>query len=181
MADNHQGEKSMKKKLSENDVLNELGVTSFDQINKNNIVEFLRLFKDIDPEVANNTLKLIPDFAVLVREVVVSYKASYEMCLSSNEKSYMGYVDNMSRIIDALTKMCEQSNNTTEDKRMIIDTFLILEQRMASMDENNKMFIASMNKRNNDNISTVCKVIIGASLLAVGIALGARPGPPKIA
>ena len=44
MADNHQGEKSMKKKLSENDVLNELGVASFDQINKNNIVEFLRLF-----------------------------------------------------------------------------------------------------------------------------------------
>lgn len=170
----------MKKKLSENDVLNELGVNSFNQINKNNIVEFLRLFKDIDPEVANNALKLIPDFVVLVKDVVASYRTSYEMSISCNESSFVGYVNNMSSIIDALTKMCEQTNNTTEDKRMIIDAFLILEQRMASMDENNKMFIASMNKRNNDNISNICKVVIGVSLLAVGIALGARSGPPKI-
>lgn len=169
----------MSKYMSESETLHTLNISDFSQIDSSNIMEFATVFKDIDPEVAGKALAMIPQLAKIALEVSESYKISYNRSIDSINQISANYNSFCSGIIDILSKLSEQPNNTSEDKKLIIDALLELESRKANFDRETRVAIREEREAFNNHTDMVFTAIVGIASLLGGIILGGMSNKRK--
>ena len=162
----------MSKFISESEVLNTLNISDFNQIDNNNIMEFAKLFKDIDPEAARKALSMIPQFAKIALEASESYKISYNRSVDSINQISTDYNSFYSEIVGIISKLSEQPNNTSEDKALIIEALLKLESRRAIADKESREAIRKEREAFNNHTDMVLTIIVGIVSLFGGIFWG---------
>lgn len=166
----------MKPYYTESDTLKALNISDFSQINSNNIMEFARLFKDIDPEIGKLALSKIPEFTTIITNVVEAYRCSYNRNVEALETSKAEYNDFCSRIVGVLSTMGEKDDNSVEDKAKIIDALLVLEARRSANDEAYRKAIQEEREAHNKHvdlaIGIVCSLFAALGGLVIGLGGG---------
>ena len=162
--------------LSENELLEILNITSFEQIDSSNFRAFMKVFKDIDPEVARHALSLITDFQKLVMSTLDEYKHNYDRTVDGILKVHSDYTDMCLRIMDMLSVMSEDTENPTEVKIAIINALLEMEKRYSDKGREIVRDIKDERKVQNNNVRTVTNILLAGLMCGIAFLLGSR-GP----
>ena len=168
----------MRQYLSESELLKKLNITDFAQIDCGKFREFVRLFRDIDPEIADKVISTIPEFSKLTMATLDAYKFSYERGVEAIEKSNANYHCFCSEIVSVLKILSEKPDLSTEEKRMIINSLMELESRIAVRDEEDRAAIIAERKEYNNHIDLLLGLTVGAALFFGGLILGSS-GPGR--
>ena len=169
----------MKKYLSENEVLETLNITGFEQIDGSNFRRFLDIFKGLDPAIAKLALSQIRDFQKLVVSTLDEYKHSYDRTVDGITKAYSDYNSLCSRILEILSTMSNNPNNSYEDKELIINTLLEIEARVSESKRESIKDLKEERREHNTNVLTAIGLGAAGLLGVLAIACGLRKSGGK--
>ena len=162
--------------LSEREALQSLNISSFKQIDESNFREFMRIFKDIDPEVARHALSIIPGFQKLVMRTLDEYKHNYDRTVDGIMKVHSDYTAMYSKTVEMLSSMSKNTDNPPEVKIAIINALLELESRYSDKGRECVRDLKEERKEQDNNVHKVRYLIEGGVVLVLAILLGTR-GP----
>ena len=131
----------MKKGLNEKKTLKELGVSKATEITEKQIPILSRILPDINPEIAKNILKQIPEFTKLATGIVDNYKEIIINHSKSNDESMKAYFSACNKILSSLEKELNKKFISPKRKEKIIDKMIEIADKMDRKDTENKHMI----------------------------------------
>lgn len=134
------GECLMKHSLTEQMVLQQLGISDFRHMTKDKIVSFASMLPQMDSEVAQKALDQFPDFARMTLEALQEYKQVLDKASDSNSSSQKQCMDIYNRIIDSLQDCLSKDSLTFEEKKYYIEQMKEIAQMAEKKDSENKHF-----------------------------------------
>lgn len=151
----------MSKALSEQQVLNKLGISDFRHITKDKIMSFASMLPEMDKEVAIKAIEQFPVFSKTVTGLVEALRDVMNTGVKSNDESMRSVIATDNKIIDSLLKLLENDNLSPEERTVIINTTLELSDRIHAKDTENKNWLGKV-------IGTALKVTGGALVVLGG-------------
>lgn len=134
----------MSKLLSEEKVLNKLGIEDFRHLTKAKVINLASMLDRMDPEVAKKALEQFPEFAKTSKEMLNDYKETLHKGIESNDKSVKAVYDNYSTIIVSLQKELDKEELSFDEKKYIIEQMKDIADKIDKKDTENKRWIAGM-------------------------------------
>lgn len=131
----------MKRTLSEQKVLNKLGISDFRHLSKDKIVQFVSMLPYMDPEVAKKAIEQFPSFAEYAGKVVAEYKSMVEAALNENSDSQKAFYRTCDGILSSLERELQKESLSQEERTHIEDGMLKIAQMIYDKDSENKCFI----------------------------------------
>ena len=153
--------------VSENDVKKALGLNDFRNISKEKIMEFVNLIPNMDKDVA---LAIVNQFPVYKEFAVTVITVLKDMCNSALEKNDLSQKESLSayrKILDDLGELLKKDGVSQEDQELIFDKMVMIADKIALKDTENKNFIAGVVKYGTPVLGAA--IIIGAAILGVNI------------
>lgn len=147
----------MSKTLTEQQVLDSLGVPDFRHVTKDKIMAFATMLPNMDKEVAIKAIEQFPAFSQSVTSLVTSLRDVMNSSINSNDESMRSVIATDNKIIDSLLKMLEKDNLSPEERMTIINATLELSDRIHAKDTENKKWLGNV-------IGTAAKVVGGGFL-----------------
>lgn len=129
------------RKLNENEVLNKIGVESFDKLPKEKFDNIIEILDKVEPEVVKSFLEKVPNFVDCAKFTLSSYKEMLSNALNSNDKAVQNYYETTKIIINSLENELKNEKHTFEEKKYIIEKMFEIEERLNKKDSENKKFI----------------------------------------
>lgn len=134
----------MDKLLSEEKVLEKLGIKDFRQLTKAKVINLASMLDKMDPEVAKKALEQFPEFAKTSKEMLVEYKEILNKGIESNDKSIKSVYDTYSAIIESLQKELNKEDLSFDEKKYIIEQMKNIADKVDKKDTENKKWIAGL-------------------------------------
>ena len=153
----------MKRSLSEQKVLNKLGITDFQHLSKDKVVQFVSMLPYMDPEVAKKALEQFPSFAEYAVKIVSEYKGIVETAIQGNADSQNTFYKSCDSILRVLEQELQKENLSKEEKQFIEDEMLKVAQMIYEKDSENKRFI--LKAIATAGVTIVSVVVTAASIL----------------
>lgn len=113
--------KTNKRPLMEQQALEKIGVNSFREISKNNILEFMSTLPDMDREVAIRALEQFPEFSKCTASVLNDYKNMLLAVLESGKIGHNSACEAYIVTINSLQKMLETKDLSFNQKMKITE------------------------------------------------------------
>lgn len=135
--------KTNKRPLSEQQALEKLGVNSFREISKNNILDFMSTLPDMDREVAIKALEQFPEFSKCTISALSDYK---EMLLSALENEKTGHESACEAYmitINSLKKLLETDNLSFNQKMKIAEKMNELGDKISKETDGHREWLLS--------------------------------------
>lgn len=134
----------MKKLLTEQKVLNELGIADFTQLTKEKVITMASMLDKMEPDVAMKALDQFPEFAATAKDMLTGYKDTLDKGLETNKDSVQSYYDSCNLIIESLQKQLDEGDLSFEEKKYVVDKMLEVSKMMGEKDSENKKFICTL-------------------------------------
>lgn len=134
----------MNKKMDEQTVLNKLGIKDFRHLSKDNVMEFVSMIPDMDPDVAKAAINQFPEFAKTIKSIMSDYKQEIDSALESNDKSMKACHEAAKLILNSLDKILDNDNLTHEEEMEIAEKMIEVQKLVNDKDTQNKKFIIGM-------------------------------------
>lgn len=134
----------MSKALSEQKVLEKLGIEDFYHLTKDKVIKMASMIDKMDPEVAKKALEQFPDFANTAKEMLSDYKSTLDTILETNKESVQAFYGTCNSMIESLQKQLEVESLTFDERKYIIDKMLEISKMIESKDSENKKFLVTL-------------------------------------
>ena len=131
----------MQKTISEQRVLQRLGIQDFRHMTKDKIMRFATMLPYMDPEVAKKALEQFPAFKDLAGQLVVEYKNIVADTLTDNSESQKAFYQTCNSILDRLKQELQNDTLSVEERACIEDRMLKVASMIAEKDSENKRFL----------------------------------------
>lgn len=131
----------MQKTISEQRVLQRLGIQDFRHMTKDKIMRFATMLPYMDPEVAKKALDQFPAFKDLVGQLVVEYRNIVANMLTDNSESRKAFYQTCNSILDSLQQELLNDTLSMEERARIEDRMLSVAAMIAEKDSENKRFL----------------------------------------
>lgn len=136
----------MQRTISEQRVLQRLGIQNFRHMTKDKIISFATMLPYMDPEVAKKALEQFPAFKELAGQLVIEYKNIVSNTLTENSESQKVFYNTCNSILDSLKQ--ELQNDALPlsmgERACIEDKMLQVAAMIAEKDSENKRFLLKM-------------------------------------
>jgi hypothetical protein len=152
------------KYTSEDGVKQALGINSWRNLSRENVVRFASMMPDMDKELAVKIIEQFPAFTKFGLDALRSMERVQETALNFNERSQKRVHDAYQDVRDAIKGELDK-DLTPEERRNLIDTMMESAAKESEKDSENKRLIG-------DVVKTAAVVTVGVLLAAVVI-LGA--------
>lgn len=159
----------MNKVLTEQKVLNKLGITDFRHLTKDKVMEMASMLDRMDPEVAKKAIEQFPNFSETMKSVVTEYKSVLEKSLEKNGESMRSYYESCDAIIQSCQKELEKGDLSFEERKQVIGWMIEVVNMKGGKDTENKQFIRA-----------ICVAGVGAVGIAATVLLTALGGNTKV-
>jgi hypothetical protein len=156
----------MSKQLSEQEVLDKLGIESFRKMTKDKVMSFASMMSQMDPAVVQKAIEQFPAFANMTLEALRDYKSVLDKNLDKNDASTQRCYDIWQTMTDTLAKCLEDDDITFEERKYYIEKMGEIADKASAKDTENKQFIK--------NIITAGGVALGLGLGAVVVFFGGK-------
>lgn len=131
----------MANQLTEQQVLNKLGIPDFRHLSKNNVMQFASILNEMDPAVAVKALEQFPDFAEVCKDALSKYDTVLEKTVDSNNESMKEVYESYKTIMTVLTKCAEKEDMPFEERKYYLEQMKYIADQVAKKDKENKEFI----------------------------------------
>ena len=165
--------KLKKRYLSEEAVKRALKITSFRNLSKEKIMQFVSMIPYMDKEVAKAIINQFPVFADFGKTVILYYMQMGDNILQKNQESHMAVIQGYQTILNALSERVKAENISEEERIAITEKMILVADKMQEADLQNKKFLDRMRKNAAVVISGI--LVIGAGLLGLNSSLGEKP------
>jgi hypothetical protein len=152
-------------KTDEEQIKEQLGITTWRELSKDKFFDFLQLSPRIDKELHLKILEQVPNFVTLTKEVLANITAIVEQ----NEKSTTEVIEALKLIINSLDNFAQKDDLTEEEKKLYVEAIL----KVADI-------LDGVKKRDQDFLKEVTKnkmYISGFALLVLAVILGVQRKP----
>jgi len=161
--------------LSEQDVLRQLNVPTFRHVTKGKIMSFVAMRQQMDPAVAQKALEQIPNFVKSLEQILADYNTTVRQGLTSNDEHMRAYSAIAEANIAALQKELEKSELSFDERCVIMDRMLVVQNQVSEMVERNRKFI----HREHLTIGAVVVFCVGAVAAILGANTSIDLSSPK--
>jgi hypothetical protein len=131
----------MQRTISEQRVLQRLGIQDFRHMTKDKIMRFATMLPYMDPEVAKKALEQFPAFKDLAGQLVIEYKNIVSNTLTDNSESQKAFYVMCNSVLDSLKQELQNDNLSAEERGYIEDRMLSVAAMIAEKDSENKRFL----------------------------------------
>lgn len=152
----------MNKTLTEQKVLNKLGIEDFRHLTKDKVITMASMLDKMEPDVAKKAIEQFPNFSNTMKEILHEYKESLDRAQEANAESVKAFYDSCDMIINSLQKELENDNQTFEERKYIIDKMMEVAKMKGDKDSENKKFILTMVVTGVVALGTVATVLLSA-------------------
>lgn len=154
----------MRKRLSEQKVLEKLEIEDFRHLSKDKVIEFVSMIPTMDSEVAKSAIEQFPEFASMMKSIMIDYKQEIEIALKQNDDSIKAYYEACNRILDSLDKLIDNPELNLNEKMLIVEKMQDVQKMMDEKDSENKKHIRDILAI----ASTVVVAIAGMAITMLG-------------
>lgn len=163
----------MKKLLTEEKVLKELGINDFRHITKDKVMVMASMIEKMDPIVAEKVLEQFPAFSTTMKDIVKDFNDNINRCLEHNSESVKSYYKTCDSIIESCKKLLDKEDLSFDEKKYILSCMLEVTNMKGRKDSEDKKFKM--------NMCVVSVSVIGITAMTLLTALGgnAKIGPEK--
>lgn len=154
----------MRKRLSEQKVLEKLEIEDFRHLSKDKVIEFVSMIPTMDSEVAKSAIEQFPEFASMMKSIMIDYKQEIEIALKQNDDSVKAYYEACNRILDSLDKLIDNPELSLNEKMLIVEKMQEVQKMMDEKDSENKKHIRDILAI----ASTVVVAIAGMAITMLG-------------
>ncbi len=152
-----------KKKLTEKQVLERLGIDNFRQLSKDKVVEFASMLGQMEPEVAVKALEQIPNATEAYKAITIQLKETASEAFKENNSSVQSYYATCDSVIKSLQKQLDDDRELTfEQRQVLIQQMISLAQMKDAKDTENKEFILKIIQ-----IAASVALVFGLSIAAI--------------
>lgn len=134
----------MHRTISEQRVLQRLGIQDFRHMTKDKIMSFATMLPYMDPEVAKKALEQFPAFKELAGQLVNEYKNIVSNTLTENSESQKAFYNTCNSILNSLKQELQNDALSAEERACIEDKMLRVAAMIAEKDSENKRFLLKM-------------------------------------
>lgn len=155
----------MQRTISEQRVLQRLGIQDFRHMTKDKIMRFATMLPYMDPDVAKKALEQFPAFKELAGQMVIEYKNIVSNTLTENSESQKVLYNTCNSILDVLKQELQKDTLSQEERASVEDKMLSVAAMIVEKDSENKRFLLK-------TIALVCFFatgIIGTAAAIIGI------------
>lgn len=138
----------------EKQIMNVLGIDSWNRLSKDKVLKFAAMMPDMDKEVMFKIIDQFPEFRVFAKDVLDNMEKTHESVINANRDNQKQNHETFSE----LRRILENELNkdiTFEEKKYFIDKLFQLCDMEVKHDDKNKSFLKDIDKNS----------LIGASLL----------------
>lgn len=150
--------------ISEEQVMNELRVDSFQNLSQDKYAEFLSLIPKMDKDIAVAIINQLPEFTESATYIVAQLNELCDNILKSNDSSHKEAINAYKKILDMLGEMLKQDNITFEEKQKIIETMVDVANHISMKDTENKQFLLKILKGVGIALGVAALAVIGFML-----------------
>ena len=147
----------MTRTLSEQQVLDKLNISSFRELSRKGVVDFVSNLSKLDPEVAKKALEQVPCFVECAKEAINQIKAFSDESLKSNDASANEFYKECHYVIGILEKFLERPDLSQEERTFVISEIVSILDMIDKKD--------TEHRQGNE---TLTKYFIGGSLFLLG-------------
>lgn len=152
--------------LTQQEVLNKLGITDFRHMTRDKVVEFASMLPHMDRTVAIKALEQFPNFCELATGVVSALYSMNSSFLEVNDASIKQVYDACNKTLDALAEQLKCRNDIESDERARIeDNMIRVVELMNQKDSENKHFHLALADKFRDAILAI--TLAAASIIGV--------------
>lgn len=151
---------------SEKEIMNQLGINSWNQLSKEKLKRFVAMMPDMDSEVMTKIIEQFPKFTEFAVSTLEILKDSILEINKSNETSYKMAYDIIKDTHKVLANQLELNDLDKEERRYIIDNLMQLSKTAFEADANNKKFLNGQAEK--------ILMGIGGALLAALVFVGGK-------
>lgn len=154
----------MSKPLTEQKVLEKLGIEDFRHLSKDKVIMMASMLDRMEPEVAKKAIEQFPQFSDTMKELLLDYKNVLDKELNENTESVNSFYESCNATISSLQKLLEKDDLEFEERKYIIDKMIEINKMKGEKDSENKKFITAM--------AVIGAVTIGAVASVLSSTLG---------
>ena len=134
----------MQRTISEQKVLQRLGIQDFRHMTKDKIMRFATMLPYMDPEVAKKALEQFPAFKEFAGQLVIEYKNIVSNTLTDNSESQKAFYITCNSILDSLKQEVQKDALSAEERAHLEDKMLQVAIMIAEKDSENKRFLLKL-------------------------------------
>lgn len=171
------------KYTNEDQIKRELGIESWRNLSKSNVIKFAAMMPDMDREVALRIIQQFPAFTKFALDIVDALSRAHEKTLIANKQSTDSFYQALQSTSEILKSELDKDGLSQEYREKILDRLMELARMASQKNTEDKRFLAdALNKM----------VIVGGAAAALALAfvggkfmaeIGDRPesshGDPK--
>lgn len=128
------------------DVKKALGIKSFRNLSKENVMRFAAMMPDMDKEVALKVVAQFPEFKAFALEAINTIQTAQEKSLASNSESQAQVHQAWSDVRAILKGQLDDDELTWEQKKDILDLIMETARQESAKDSENKQFLKDLTK-----------------------------------
>ena len=128
------------------DVKKALGIDSFRNLSKENVMKFAAMMPDMDREVALKIIEQFPEFKAFALDAVGVMEKMQENALASNSESQAHVHQALADVRAILKGQLDDSELTWEQKKEILDLIMETARLESAKDSENKQFLKDVTK-----------------------------------
>ncbi|MGR6973902.1 hypothetical protein ACU639_30620 [Streptomyces cynarae] len=145
----------------EDEIKRALGIDSWRNLSKDNMIRFVAMMPDMSTEVALKIVEQFPTFKDFALNVVDAIKTSHESTLSANQQSEEHVHRAFQDLRDTIKNELDKGDLTWEQRKKLIDKMQETVREESQKDSENKRFLDGALKK---------VVMVGGAALALGVA-----------
>ena len=130
-------------------------------------MEFVSLIPNMDKGVALAIIGQFPAYSDCAKVMVGELKSMCSNVLADNSDSRGAYVAAYNGILDSLQKELNRENLSAEDRAYITEKMILVADKLAAKDTENKQFLAGLFKYGTCFMGLV--LVVGGTILGVNI------------
>ena len=153
--------------LTEDGVKKALAITNFRNISKEKIMEFASLIPNMDKDVATTIINQFPTYKDFAVSTITILKEMCDSALEKNDSSQKETISAYRKILDDLGEILKRDDISIEERDSISNKMIMIADKIALKDTENKNFIAGIVKYSVPIIGSA--LVIGATILGINI------------
>lgn len=131
--------------LTEQKVLNKLGISDFRHMTKDKIVKFASMLPYMDPEVAKKALEQFPAYTEMSFRLLNEYKEMLHSVVEENTVRQNMFYESCNTIINSLQKeLLTATTLAPEEREKIEDKMICIAKMISEKDTENKQFFEKL-------------------------------------
>ena len=158
--------------ITEKSVKEALGITSFRNLSKEKIVEFISLIPNIDKDVAVQIINQFPAYSEMAGAMIAQLNAMCDNAIKEAGASQKDSIAAYKLILSDLGELLKKDNISSEERADITDKMIMIADRISAKDSEFKEFLL--------NTLKIGVPIIGGALILGAAILGVNARGTKI-